>query len=127
MLKKLLAIVAMLCATAAMAAADVNRASEAELDAVKGIGPGTSKLIVAERKKAAFKDWEDLISRVKGIGEARAANLSDAGVTVNGTAFKPAATATGAKKDDKKAAAAKDDKKTVAAAKPAAGASAAKK
>ena len=39
MLKKLLAIVLMLCATMAMAAVDVNKATEAELDSIKGIGP----------------------------------------------------------------------------------------
>lgn len=125
MLKKILAVVAMLFTVAAMAAVDVNKATEAQLDSVKGIGPGTSKLIMAERKKGEFKNWEDFIARVKGVGEARAANLSEAGLTVGGAAYKPATTAA-AKKDEKKdtKAAAKDDKKA-APAKPAA--SAAKK
>src|SRR4051812_4390973 len=70
MLKKILAIVAMLYAAACFAAVDVNKASAAELDGVKGIGPTTSKNIVDERKKhGEFKSWDDLISRVKGIGE----------------------------------------------------------
>ena len=84
---------------AAFAAVDVNKASAAELDGVKGIGPGTSKTILAERKKGEFKDWADFIARVKGVGEARAAKLSAEGLTVNGAAFKPAAAA---KKDEKK-------------------------
>lgn len=106
MWKKLLAALAMCCATAmAMAAVDVNKATEADLDALKGIGPVTSKLILNERKKGAFKDWQDFIARVKGVGESRAAKFSEEGLTVNGQAFKPAATA---KKDDK--AAAKDAK-----------------
>lgn len=106
MWKKLLAALAMCCATAmAMAAVDVNKATEADLDALKGIGPVTSKLILSERKKGAFKDWQDFIDRVKGVGESRAAKFSEEGLTVNGQAFKPVATA---KKDDK--AAAKDAK-----------------
>ena len=129
MLKKILAVLAMLYAVAAFAAVDVNKASAAELDGVKGIGPGTSKTILAERKKGEFKDWADFIARVKGVGEARAAKLSAEGLTVNGAAFKPAAAA---KKDEKKEAKAekkeekkKDDK--AAAAKPAASAASAKK
>ncbi|NKE65970.1 hypothetical protein RAMLITH_09075 [Ramlibacter sp. RBP-2] len=99
MWKKLLAALAMCCATVmAMAAVDVNKATEADLDALKGIGPVTSKLILNERKKGAFKDWQDFIDRVKGVGESRAAKFSEEGLTVNGQAFKPVATA---KKDDK--------------------------
>jgi competence protein ComEA len=99
MFKKILAILAFLMSTAmAMAAVDVNKATEAELDSVKGIGPGTSKLILDERKKGNFKSWDDFITRVKGVGEKRAENLSEAGLTVGGSAYKPAATA---KKDDK--------------------------
>lgn len=140
MLKKILAVLAMLYAFAAFAAVDVNKASAAELDGVKGIGPGTSKTILAERKKGEFKDWADFIARVKGVGETRAAKLSAEGLTVNGAAFKPAAAAKKddkpAKKDEKKEAKAdkkeekKDDKKKdekAAAAKPAASAASAKK
>jgi competence protein ComEA len=93
-LKKLLAAVAALCATVALAAVDVNKASEAELDGVKGVGPATSKLILSERKKGEFKSWDDFISRVKGVGDSRATKLSADGLTVNGqayTAAKPAA------------------------------------
>ena len=122
MLKKLVAVLLMLIATVAMAAVDVNKATDAELDSIKGIGPITSKLITAERKKGEFKSWQDFIDRVKGIGDDRAAKLSAEGLTVNGTAFK-AATAT--KKDEKAAAkvekkeakaAAKEDKKEAKAA-----------
>jgi competence protein ComEA len=110
MLKKILAVMLMLFATLAMAAVDVNKATEAELDGVKGIGPVTSKLIMSERKKGEFKNWEDFVERVKGVGDSRAAKLSAEGLTVNGATYK-AATAT--KKDDKKdtKAAAKDAKK----------------
>jgi len=91
MLKKIMAALVMLCAAAAMAAVDANKGSEAELDAVKGIGPSTSKRIVSERQKGSFKSWEDFNQRVKGMGDARAAKLSAEGLTVNGAAYKTVA------------------------------------
>jgi competence protein ComEA len=116
MFKKILAILAFLMSTAmAMAAVDVNKATEAELDSVKGIGPGTSKLILAERKKGEFKSWDDFITRVKGVGEKRAENLSEAGLTVGGSAYKPATAGTAARKDEKGTTARKDDKAAVKA------------
>ena len=93
MLKKILAFVVMLYAAVAMAAVDVNRATDAELDGVKGIGPVTSKLIMTERKKGEFKNWEDFIARVKGVGENRAAKLSAEGLTVGSASYRPAAAA----------------------------------
>ena len=100
MLKRIFALFLMLFAVVAMAAVDVNKATEAELDGVKGIGPVTSKLIMSERKKGEFKNWQDFIDRVKGVGDARAAKLSAEGLTVGGTAY----TATSTKKDAKAAA-----------------------
>lgn len=97
MLKKLLAIALALWATLAMAAVDVNTATQAQLDSVKGIGPATSRLIMAERKKGEFKSWQDFINRVKGMGADRAARLSAEGLTVGGAA-KPAASPASAKK-----------------------------
>lgn len=99
MLKKILALVAMLYAAACFAAVDVNKASAAELDSIKGIGPGISTKILDERKKGSFKDWNDFVERVKGIGEGNAAKFSAEGMTVNGDAFKGAAPA--AKKAEK--------------------------
>jgi len=106
MLKKILAILAMLYAAACFAAVDVNKATAAELDSVKGIGPAISSKILDERKKGTFKDWQDFIARVKGVGEGNAAKFSAEGLTVNGTAFKGAAAT---KKEEK--AAAKEEKK----------------
>jgi len=92
-LKKILAVLAMLYAAAAFAAVDVNKATVADLDGVKGIGPVMSKRILDERRKGKFKSWDDLVARVKGLGGASAAKLSAAGLTVDGEAFKPAASA----------------------------------
>ena len=111
MLKKILAILAMLYAAASFAAVDVNKATAAELDAVKGIGPSISTKILDERKKGSFMDWLDFIDRVKGVGEHNAVKLSSEGLTVNGSTFKGAA-ATPAKAESKDAqAVAKDEKK----------------
>lgn len=115
MLKTVLAFVMMFYAAFCFAAVDANKASAAELDAVKGIGPALSTRIIDERAKGQFKDWMDLIGRVKGIGEGNAAKLSAEGLTVGGASFKGAAPAAATKKDDKPVAPApstakKDDK-----------------
>ena len=93
MLKKILAVLAMLYAAACFAAVDVNKATAAELDGIKGIGPSISSKIVDERKKGNFKDWTDFIDRVKGVGEGNAAKFSAEGLTVGGATFKGAAAA----------------------------------
>ena len=93
MLKKILLIITLLYASLAFAAVDANKASAAELDSVKGIGPGTSTKILDARKKGPFKDWTDFIERVKGVGEGNAAKFSAEGLTVNGAGFKGAAAA----------------------------------
>lgn len=121
MLKKILALVAMLYAAASFAAVDVNKATAAELDGVKGIGPAISGKILDERKKGNFKDWNDFVERVKGVGEGNAAKFSAEGLTVNGATYKGAPAA--AKKEDKPATKAKSK----AASEPKAAASAAKK
>jgi competence protein ComEA len=103
MLKKILAIMAMLFAAASWAAVDANKASDAELDAVRGVGPSLSKRIIEERKKGGdFKDWPDLMSRVKGVKEKAAAKLSAEGLTVNGQSFGGAAPATKVAKSESK-------------------------
>ncbi|MDO9401146.1 MAG: helix-hairpin-helix domain-containing protein [Polaromonas sp.] len=104
MFKKLLAFVAALYVTVAFAAVDVNTATSAELDSIKGIGPVKSALIISERKKAPFKDWNDFVTRVKGVGADSAAKFSAEGMTVNGTSYKASAKAdakAGAKADKK--------------------------
>ena len=93
MLKKILALRAMLYAAASFAAVDVNQATAAELDSIKGIGPSVSTKILDERKKGNFKDWSDFVDRVKGVGQGNAAKFSKEGLTVNGEAFKGAAPA----------------------------------
>lgn len=73
----------------AFAAVDVNRANQAELETVKGIGPGLSGKILKAREAGAFKSWDDMIERVSGVGPGNAAKLSQAGLTVGSAAFDP--------------------------------------
>ena len=103
MLKKLLTLlVATLLATATWAAVDVNTATEAELDGIKGIGPGLSGRILQERQNAPFKDWADFIGRVGGVGNKSAVNFSKEGLTVNGKKYSAAAAAKAEPKNNKK-------------------------
>jgi competence protein ComEA len=107
MLKKLILALAMMIASIsfAFAAVDVNKADQAALDGIKGIGPAMSKTILAERKKNGdFKDWADLQARVKGIGDKNSEKFSEAGLTVNGaakSAAKPASKSKAAASTDK--------------------------
>lgn len=111
MIKKLMLAVATLVASMGIAFAqvDVNKADAAALDSVKGVGPAMSKQILDERKNGEFKDWADFQKRVKGVGDKRAAKLSEAGLQVNGKSLDGApkasdAKATKAAKSDAKAA-----------------------
>lgn len=87
MFSKFAAIVVLVISTMGMAYAqvDINRADQAALESIKGVGPSMSKSMLEERTKGGnFKDWNDVEKRVKGVGPASAARLSQAGLTVNG-------------------------------------------
>jgi competence protein ComEA len=86
---------------AALAVTDINKASQAQLEEVKGIGPAMSTRILDERKKSTFKNWDDVVERVKGIGPGNAAKFSANGLTVNGETFTASATTTAKPKSDK--------------------------
>jgi competence protein ComEA len=86
------------------AAVDVNKATDAELDSIKGIGPAMSGKIIKERQKAPFKDWTDFINRTKGIGPAAAKRFSAEGLNVGGTPYSEAAGEASNKSASKKAA-----------------------
>ena len=107
------ALLTLLSATA-FAAVDVNKASVAELEAVKGIGPAMAGRIVDARKSGTFKDWSDLQSRVKGVRSGNAAKFSADGLTVNGAGFKPAAADAAAVRGARVPKAAKHEKADVA-------------
>ena len=71
----------------AFAAVDANRATQADLETVKGIGPALSGKILDARKTGDFKNWNDLVDRVGGVGPGNAARFSQAGLTVAGAPF----------------------------------------
>ena len=80
-----LALWGLLCGfTGAALALEINLASEAELDSVRGMGPAMSRAILAERQVKPFSDWADLMRRVKGIRSASAERFAAQGLTVNG-------------------------------------------
>lgn len=81
----------------AMAAVDVNKATQAELQGVKGIGPSLSAKILDARKAGEFKSWTDLVERVGGIGPGNASRFSQAGLTVRGAAYPGSGTQPSAK------------------------------
>lgn len=84
MLKKVSFVLLSLLAAGAFAAVDLNKADQAQLESIKGIGPAMSSGILEERKKGEFKDWNDFMQRVKGVGPGNAARFSQGGLTVNG-------------------------------------------
>jgi competence protein ComEA len=71
----------------AFAAVEANQANLADLETVKGIGPGLAGKILEARKVGSFKNWGDLVERVGGIGAGNATRLSQAGLTVAGAAY----------------------------------------
>ncbi|MFZ2269383.1 MAG: helix-hairpin-helix domain-containing protein [Azonexus sp.] len=80
----------------AFAAVNINTATQEELDAVKGIGPGKAKAIIDYRSKnGPFKSVDDL-KGVKGFGEKSLAKLKGE-LTVAGASTAPAAAPVAAK------------------------------
>ena len=69
------------------AALELNQASEAELDGLRGIGPPFTRRLLAAREQQLFTNWADLQARVKGMGPRLSLSLSEQGLTVNGEKF----------------------------------------
>lgn len=87
MIRNLIALAMAVFALNAFAAAEANKANQAELESVKGIGPGLSGKILKARQSGEFRNWSDLVDRVGGIGPGNATRFSQAGLTVGGTAY----------------------------------------
>ena len=96
MKKWLFALFAMLVSVAALAAVNVNTASQQELETLKGIGPVKAKAIVDYRSKnGPFKSPADLVN-VPGIGEKTVEKLK-ADLAFGGAAAPAAAKAAATK------------------------------
>ena len=76
-MKKLIGglILSLFMAMPALAALDINTATQAELEAVKGIGPSKAKAIMAYREKTGGFKTVDELAKVKGFGPASADKL----------------------------------------------------
>jgi competence protein ComEA len=77
------------CAAQAAAALDVNTATQAQLEQLRGIGVAMSERLLAERARLPFADWADLIARVPGMGRRGAARLSEQGLRVGEQPYAP--------------------------------------
>ncbi len=92
-----LLVMPLLLAVASIAAAlEVNTASQAELESLKGVGTVLSAKLIKARSVQAFTDWSDLMKRVPGVRAATAARLSAGGLTVAGAPYADAAAAAAA-------------------------------
>ena len=60
-----------------MSLSKLNSASKAELMEINGIGEVKAAAIIKERRHGKFKSFDDLSSRVEGVGEQTAANIKN--------------------------------------------------
>lgn len=77
---------------------ELNTASRAQLESLRGLGPTLVERLLQARQQQAFEGWADLRQRVRGIGPALARQLSEQGLRVAGQAWQdrePAASASG--------------------------------
>lgn len=78
-----------LCCCPHAVALEINQATEAELDSLRGLGPAFTRRVLAARSQQPFKDWPDLMRRVSGMGPRVARKLSEQGLTVQGQVLSP--------------------------------------
>lgn len=68
-------------------AVDVNAATAAQLEAIRGIGPKMAQVIIQERSRGgSYESFDDLAERVRGIGPKKAVSLRESGLTMDGAA-----------------------------------------
>ncbi|OAE61899.1 DNA-binding protein [Achromobacter xylosoxidans] len=71
-------------------AVDINQATAAQLEGLRGIGPRTAEIIVRERERGGrFESLDDLTERVRGIGQKKAQALQAAGMTIGAAGAAP--------------------------------------
>ncbi|MDI9336114.1 MAG: hypothetical protein QM520_03690, partial [Gammaproteobacteria bacterium] len=63
---------------------EINDATEAELDSLKGLGPRLTKKILQEKFIQPFGGWQDFIHRLGFQSTTLIHQLSHQGVTING-------------------------------------------
>lgn len=66
---------------------ELNKATQAQLESLQGVGPELAERLLKAREVKAFESWADLRRRVSGIGPKLAKTLSGQGLRVQGQAF----------------------------------------
>lgn len=84
-----LGLVCLLLCTPPLWALDLNLATEAELDALSGVGPAFTARVMQARADQPFIHWSDFMRRVKGVREPTALKLSQQGARIRGEPFPP--------------------------------------
>lgn len=74
-------------AAAPAAELELNSASRAELEQLRGVGIAMAERMLSERERRPFADWADAMKRVPGLKARLAAKLSEAGLRVQGAAL----------------------------------------
>lgn len=72
---------------------ELNTASRAQLESLRGLGPALVERLLLARQQRIFEGWADLRQRVRGIGPALAQRLSDQGLRVAGQVWQASAAA----------------------------------
>ena len=70
-------------------ALELNQATEAQLDSLKGMGPALNRRVREARTERVFSDWADFQKRVSGMGAVKARAFSQQGLTIQGQSFTP--------------------------------------
>ena len=69
-------------AVSAATAQDLNQATRAEIEAVRGVGVELTERILKARAQEAFTDWADLRRRVKGVSRRALAGFQEGGFQI---------------------------------------------
>ncbi len=64
-------------------ALDLNTATRAQLEQLSGVGVTMAERLLEERARQPFRDWDDLVARVKGMRGARVERLREQGVRID--------------------------------------------
>jgi competence protein ComEA len=58
---------------------DLNQATRAEIEAVRGVGVELTDRLLAAREQGPFQDWGEARKRVKGLGKRALMGFAEAG------------------------------------------------
>lgn len=73
-----------LSTTIFIATHDLNQATRAEIEAVRGVGVELTERLLQARAHGHFRDWAELRSRVKGVSRRALQGFAEAGFQIQG-------------------------------------------